>query len=416
MATAEATPPTPAGAAPSTDGQNKPTTAPIEAAVPIPNPDTEPPTTTEEPKKENLPAQEASSSINVEAQSPTQQTQLPGVNTTREQTLEPTPPAAHAESTKSPTTPTTQGADGSTRATSVEVDTSKPKDFEGEIETNNELPSTELVAKVEKYVVLDRHGKTHTFKSLYSGRNVARRMLFVFVRHFFCGEYLRALSESITTESLLRLPVSTFITVIGCGDPGLIPMYADATNCPFPIYTDPTRSLYKTFGMTRTWEMGAKPAYSKKNLLKSAGSSIVQGLKQVTTGLATKSGDYQQVGGEFLFEPMDLMTPVTTPHAEELERTLGDAISQQEQQRLSGSVHNDDGDEVQYSAEEKRITWCHRMRSTRDHAEVPELMEILGLTGNGKPIDDSKRWSRALQERKGTGLSLASQMSQLSER
>ena len=40
-----------------------------------------------------------------------------------------------------------------------------------------------------------------------------------------CQEYLRTLAESITTESLLRLPVSTFITIVGCGDPRLIDMY-----------------------------------------------------------------------------------------------------------------------------------------------------------------------------------------------
>ncbi|KAM0282273.1 hypothetical protein ACHAQH_003137 [Verticillium albo-atrum] len=414
MATAEPTPSTAAGATSSAADQNKATTAPVEATSSALAQETKPRASTA-----RLPGQEGTLPANVESQSQIQPDEVAEVNTNPDQTFDSSPQPVQAEGSKSPTTPTTQGADGSTRATSVEVDTSKPKDFEGEIETNNELPSAELIKKLENYVLLDRHGKTHTFKSLHSGRNVARRMLFVFVRHFFCGycqEYLRALSESITTESLLRLPVSTFITVIGCGDPGLIRMYADATNCPFPIYTDPTRSLYMKFGMTRTWDMGAKPAYSKKNLLKSAGSSIVQGLKQVTTGLATKSGDYQQVGGEFLFEPMDLLTPVTTPHAEELERTLSDAISKQEHERLSSSVHDDDGDEVQYGAEEKRITWCHRMRSTRDHAEVPELMEVLGLTGNGKPTDDSKRWTKALQGRKGTGLSLASQMSQLNGR
>lgn len=62
-----------------------------------------------------------------------------------------------------------------------------PADFRGEVETNNDLPSIETLRKIEDYVVLDRHGKTHTFKSLYSGRSVARRVLIIFVRHFFCG-------------------------------------------------------------------------------------------------------------------------------------------------------------------------------------------------------------------------------------
>ena len=68
-----------------------------------------------------------------------------------------------------------------------ETDDVNPTDFRGEVETNNDLPSIETLRKIENYVVLDRHGKTHTFKSLYSGRSVARRVLIIFVRHFFCG-------------------------------------------------------------------------------------------------------------------------------------------------------------------------------------------------------------------------------------
>lgn len=62
-----------------------------------------------------------------------------------------------------------------------------PPDFQGEVLTNNELPSPETIRRIGDYIVLDRHGKTHTFKSLYTGRNVARRVLIIFVRHFFCG-------------------------------------------------------------------------------------------------------------------------------------------------------------------------------------------------------------------------------------
>lgn len=60
-------------------------------------------------------------------------------------------------------------------------------DFQGEVVTNDELPSAETIRRIENYIVLDRHGKTHTFRSLYTGRSVARRVLVIFVRHFFCG-------------------------------------------------------------------------------------------------------------------------------------------------------------------------------------------------------------------------------------
>jgi hypothetical protein len=67
------------------------------------------------------------------------------------------------------------------------IDDVNPHDFAGEVTSNNDLPSAATLRKIENYTVLDRHGKSHTFRSLYTGRNVARRVLVIFVRHFFCG-------------------------------------------------------------------------------------------------------------------------------------------------------------------------------------------------------------------------------------
>jgi hypothetical protein len=41
-------------------------------------------------------------------------------------------------------------------------------------------------------------------------------------------------------------------------------------------------------------------------------------------------------------------------------------------------------------------------------------MEVLGLEGDGTRIGDMKKWQKALKSRKGTGLSMASQMSRMS--
>ncbi|KAF2972505.1 hypothetical protein GQX73_g1061 [Xylaria multiplex] len=273
-----------------------------------------------------------------------------------------------------------------------------PPDFKGEVETNNEIPSTQVLKRIEDYTVIDHIGKTHPFKSLYSGRNVARRILVIFIRHFFCGncqEYLRTVASSITPEALLGLPVSTFIVVVGCGSHKLIDSYVKETGCPFPVYADPTRRLYQELGMVSTLHLGERPAYMQnKTVVHTVMSGIRQGLKQVTTGLVTKMGDQRQVGGEFLFEPASrtLETPISSP--------LPDDDDDDEGQSSSGRS----------AVEEKCVTWCHRMRTTRDHAEIPELMEILGLDGDGEPARDLKRWRKALAARKGTGLSMASQM------
>ncbi|EHK25668.1 uncharacterized protein TRIVIDRAFT_31809 [Trichoderma virens Gv29-8] len=294
---------------------------------------------------------------------------------------------------------------------SLDIDKSRPQDFDGELSTDNVLPSAAVQKKIEEYLVLDSNGKSRTFKSLYAGNNKARRVLIIFIRHFFCGncqEYIRTLSQHITPDSLLRLPISTFITVVGCGDPALIDMYAKETGCQFPIYTDPTRSLFDALGMVKTLNMGNKPAYAKKSTSRGIFDSIVQGLKHVPKGLALKSGDHRQVGGEFLYEPFQVSTPITTPQEEQhpqfgtLERPgNGNGKAKADEERV----------------EEKQITWCHRMKTTRDHAEIPELLEVLGLDSqaHNPDIKDEKRWQEAARERKGTGVTMVPEMKRLSQ-
>lgn len=289
---------------------------------------------------------------------------------------------------------------------SIKIDKSQPEDFEGEVATTNELPPPELIKKIEDYIVLDRHGKSHPFSSLYTGSNVARRVLIIFVRHFFCGncqEFLRSLSEAVTPEALLRLPVSTFIAVIGCGDPALIDMYVHETNCRFPVYTDPTRSLFHALGMTKTLQMGVKPAYMRKSMTRSIVDSIVQGVKQLPTGNVLKMGDQRQVGGEFLFEPRNILTPVTTPRDEKFQPmdTLEDP--------QDSAPGRENGRRKDYGDEEKRVTWCHRMKTTRDHAEIPELIEVLGLD-----VSRSAGRNSVTSARKGKGQSMAEEIRKLS--
>jgi hypothetical protein len=75
------------------------------------------------------------------------------------------------------------------------------EEFNGDVNTNNEIPSQEDLARVEKLTVLDKDGKTIPFKDLYNGPNVARRVLIIFIRHFFCG-----VSDSRVQSPLLTAP------------------------------------------------------------------------------------------------------------------------------------------------------------------------------------------------------------------
>lgn len=161
-------------------------------------------------------------------------------------------------------------------------------------------------------------------------------------------------------------------------------MYQEATQCAFDIYADPTGKLYKELGMVRTLALGDRPEYIRKGVLTSTIISIGQGLRQAVKGRALKAGAFNQVGGEFLFEPVGdiFSSPAVSPHPTEGETK-----------------------EVQEKYEEKRVTWCHRMKNTRDHAEIPELREVLGLDGAGQLGKNSRRLSKALEQRKGTGFS-----------
>jgi len=69
----------------------------------------------------------------------------------------------------------------------VEIHDSHTTDFTGDLNTNNEIPSQETIKKIANISVLDRDGRSIPFKNIYSGPNVARRVLVIFIRHFFCG-------------------------------------------------------------------------------------------------------------------------------------------------------------------------------------------------------------------------------------
>lgn len=56
-----------------------------------------------------------------------------------------------------------------------------------DIHVDNKIPNQNILKKIEDYPVLDVGGKSIPFKSIFTGPNVARRVLVIFVRHFYCG-------------------------------------------------------------------------------------------------------------------------------------------------------------------------------------------------------------------------------------
>lgn len=156
--------------------------------------------------------------------------------------------------------------------------------------------------------------------------------MIIFVRHFLCGlcqDYLSALMAAMSPKSLAAAERTTSLIVIGCGQPEAIRDYAANTKCTFPIYADPDRRIYDALGMKASLDMGSRrPKYQSNNTVANAIKSIIQGLSSGAN--AFKGGNFAQMGGEFLFD-------------------------------------------------DNRVTWCYRMRNTRDHTEITELSEVLGI-------------------------------------
>lgn len=156
------------------------------------------------------------------------------------------------------------------------------------------------------------------------------------------------------------------LVIISNGSPEVIAAYRKIYKCPFPIFTYPTRSLYRALGMTlRTLDAGPP---------NEAGNYIIHGplgglgmvLKNAVKLPLTNAGDIKQLGGEFLLGP--------------------------------GPVCH----------------YAHRMHTTKSHAPVRELLERAGVDMNPIPKDirhlvdahEAERW-RMERERKMSDARLA---------
>lgn len=158
--------------------------------------------------------------------------------------------------------------------------------------------------------------------------------------------------------------------------------------------------------MVRTFHAGKKqPEYMKKTMFGLAIQSVVQGVKQVGKGNVFKhgewgGGDLGQVGGEFLFEPLngaDYSPGGISP---------GEMPGSEVTTPRGGHVKGDDYLQAgARRAEEMVVTWCHRMKNTRDHAEIKDLMKVLGVD------PETLKKNKEMVERKLTGMSSRSRNS-----
>lgn len=137
--------------------------------------------------------------------------------------------------------------------------------------------------------------------------------------------------------------------------------------------------------MTRTLSLGSKdPDYIQHTIVSGMVKSIAQGLKRIAAGDVMQAGDIKQVGGEFLFEVVSRGTRLT------------------------------DSKQGNGALEKVEVTWCHRMKNTRDHAELPELRKVLGLDKAEANGEERRRRSESSWRNSGLARSLSNKRQSLS--
>lgn len=261
--------------------------------------------------------------------------------------------------------------------------------------------SASVLDAVADCTVTKSDGTKVPFKSLYWAQpNRKRKTLIIFIRHFFCGvctitsahylrsqsdevqncqEYVRSLKAQVSPESLAA---DVSIVIVGCGSHTLIDSYICETECPYPIYTDPSKRLYDALGLHRSLSLGGKdPDYIQHSLVAGMMKSIVQGVKRFSAGDALSGGDMRLNGGEFLFE-------------------------------AEGSASSGDGEKGNLGLTSISVAWCHRMVNSRNHTEVDQIRTVLGLEWEspirrrpeGRWASDASRLRRSLSSRRESWL------------
>ncbi|GAA6062955.1 hypothetical protein JCM10212_005345 [Sporobolomyces blumeae] len=220
------------------------------------------------------------------------------------------------------------------------------------------MPTAEDLAEARQCELVGETGVTVTLDEIVKARG---RVVFVALRHFWCGlcaQYVAALREAMLSLVAFRNSVSElsaaassvsvgdyhapravipplYIVLVSTGSHKLIPTYRQRLDCPFPLYVDRSRKLYKTLGMTKkTWDMG-KESEKGSYIVKSNWQNVVESTK---AGIAMPKypGPQSQLGGEFVFD------------------------------------YNESDDSISCS-------YASRMHTTRAHAEIRELFAAAGV-------------------------------------
>ena len=255
----------------------------------------------------------------------------------------------------------------------------------------DDCPDRATLAAAYNIPIYAADGTPMPFGQLYHPATATHtRQLIIFVRHFYCGAcqaYLKAISDNITMQEYFSIPTPTSIVVIGCGHPELIPFYKMKTGCPFPIYAEPSRALFKRLGMVLSLNIGTKRPEYMKDI-----SPVAWAAGQMTTirkGIKARQAELNKA---------KLEASERRRRQAELDNDAAQLEAMEEQQSAPSIVASSFGDDKlairkrdvikggnifqiggEFLFEEGEVVWCHRMRNYRNHAEVSVIRKVLEL-------------------------------------
>ncbi|ODN75785.1 hypothetical protein L202_05792 [Cryptococcus amylolentus CBS 6039] len=186
--------------------------------------------------------------------------------------------------------------------------------MEGETEADITFSVDRLVtrARVEeaaKCFVRDEEGNAVPVSSLLPSAPGQKTVIF-FIRSFWCGQcqdYTLASISILSKEALEKAGVR--VVIVGHGNWKVLKAYRNLFNCPFDIYVDGPRRLYRLMGLTKGinylnpwghfWKNRAE--YNQRPVP----TQVLHGLSNVATKMPKEAvlqpGSLAQLGGEFIF-------------------------------------------------------------------------------------------------------------------
>ncbi|KAF7321729.1 Peptidase A1 domain-containing protein [Mycena kentingensis (nom. inval.)] len=221
------------------------------------------------------------------------------------------------------------------------------------------LPTLLDLEQVAALAVISETGVRVPFGALFRDQ----KTIVCFIRHFWCPlcqDYMFSISRNVSPEVLAAHGVD--LVIVSNGSHEMIRAYRKIFKTPFAVYTDPTHRVYNALGMTlQTLEKGHKGSYVKHGTLSGIGM-VVKNAAKVGMPVWRNGGEISQLGGEFV---------------------LGPGL---------------------------RCDWAHRMRYTRDHVSILDVIAEAGIdmvtplrrvqssTGtsfDGIPVADADQWMRS---------------------